>query len=167
MKIAPLVLAASVCLAAPALADGKVYVQLPDMSYFGGEIGEDFLYQLVLANVVSSNCPGFEVTDAEWSLLTDSADLLAYGELKLGTNDFDNLFYDPAFAALDEPTTCAEEGPAVEEILTELVEHGGSREPLPDQEKAYAEWRVLMDNLHAQAEAPEAEAAPKGKIKHK
>lgn len=137
-----------------AMADGKIFVQLPDVSSYTDHRAEEFLEQVVLANVVSSNCVGYEVTDEEWSLLTDSADLLAYGQLKLSTDDYDTYFYKPAFNALDEADTCETEGPGVEQVLSELVDLGGSREALPDQEAAYEEWRALMDQLQAEANAP-------------
>ena len=139
-----------------AAADGKIFVQLPDLSAYSGAQAEQFLERVVLANVVSSNCPGFEVTDEEWSLLTDSAALLAYGQLKHNTGDYDDTYYAPAFNALDEAGTCAEKGPDVEAVLDELVERGGSREALPDQDAAYEEWRALMDRLEAEANAPAA-----------
>lgn len=145
----------------PAAADGKIFVQLPDLSAYTGAQAEAFLEQVVLANVVSSNCAGFEVSEEEWSLLTDSADLLAYGQLKLSTGDYDDDFYKPAFDALDQPGTCAEKGPEVEDVLNTLVSQGGSREALPDQEAAYEEWRALMDRLQDEANAP----APKTKTK--
>jgi len=151
MIIASLLVAAGVQQAA---ADGKVYVKLPDLSSYTDHRAEEFLTEVVLANVVSSNCAGFEITDAEWSLLTDSADILAYGQLKLSTDDYDNYFYKPAFDALDKPETCEEKGPGVEQVLSELVFQGGSREPLPDQEAAYEEWRAYMDKLQADANAP-------------
>src|SRR5690606_28705241 len=132
----------------------KIYVQLPDLSAYTGPEAEDFLAKVVLANVVSSNCAGYEVTEEEWSLLTDSADLLAYGQLRLSTDDYDTNYYSPAFAALDQAGTCEEKGPEVEEVLSELVERGGSREALPDQNGAYEEWRALMDRLQAEANAP-------------
>jgi hypothetical protein len=94
------------------------------------------------------------VTEEEWSLLTDAADLLAYGQLRLSTDDYDTNYYSPAFAALDQAGTCEEKGPEVEEVLSELVERGGSREALPDQNAAYEEWRALMDRLQAEANAP-------------
>ena len=137
-----------------AVADGKIYVQLPDLTSYTGEEAEAFLAKVVLANVVSGNCAGYEVTEEEWSLLTDSADLLAYGQLKLSTGDYDDKYYSPAFAALDEAGTCEEKGPEVEEVLDELVARGGSREALPDQEAAYEEWRALMDRLQAEANEP-------------
>lgn len=135
--------------AAPALADGKIYVQIPDLSSYTGAKAEQFLKDLVMANVVSGNCAGYEVTEEEWSLLTDSADLIAYGTLKLDTNTYDADYYSPAFDALDDPETCATEGPKVQPILDILVEHGGSREALPDQDKAYEDWRAWQDQLQA------------------
>ena len=149
--VAGLLLAAGVQQAA---ADGKIFVQLPDLSIYEGYQAEEFLGRVVLANVVSSNCTGYEVTEEEWSLLTDSADLLAYGQLKLSTDDYDRLFSKPAFDALDEAGVCDRQGPEVEFVLDELVERGGSRQALPDQEAAYEEWRALMDRLQAEANAP-------------
>lgn len=137
-----------------AAADGKIYVQLPDLTSYTGQEAEAFLEKVVLANVVSSNCAGYEVTEEEWSLLTDSADLLAYGQLKLNTDDYDTNYYTPAFEALDQAGTCEEKGPEVEEVLSELVDRGGSREALPDQDLAYEEWRALMDRLQAEANEP-------------
>lgn len=151
MVMVGLVLAAGMGQAA---ADGKIYVQLPDLSGYSGAEAETFLREVVLANVVSSNCAGYEITDEEWSLLTDSADLLAYGQLKLAVGTYDDQYYKPAFAALDAPGTCEAEGPKVEAVLNQLVEDGGSREALPDQATAYEEWRALMDRLQAEAETP-------------
>lgn len=151
MMVAALLLAAGM---PHAVADGKVFVQLPDLSAYTGEEAEDFLYRVVLSNVVSSNCTGYEISEGEWSLLTDSADLLAYGQLKLSGGDYDDRFYKPAFDALDEAGTCDIEGPGVDTVLNELIAHGGSPEPLPDQDAAYEEWRVLMDRLQAEANAP-------------
>ena len=137
MKTLFATLAATLLLAAPALADGKIYVQLPDLTSFGGAEAEAFLSEVVLANVVSSNCPDFAVTDEEWSLLTDSADILARGQLGLSVEDYDSRYYGPAFAALDEADACAAHGPEVQPVIERLVELGGSREALPDQDKAY------------------------------
>ena len=158
-----MVLAAAMLCGTPALADGKVFVQLPDLSSYSGTQAEDFLRRVVLANVVSSNCAGFGISDAEWSLLTDSADLLAYGRLRLDTDSYDDAFYGPAFDALDAPGTCETHGPDVEAVLEELVRHGGAREPLPDQEGAYEEWRALMDRLQAEAGAASAPVKVKTK----
>jgi hypothetical protein len=151
-------------LAGPAMADGKIYVQLPDLSDYQGREAEDFLHQVVLANIVSSNCPGFEATEEEWSLLTDSADILFHENLKLTTDEYVDTYETPAFAALDEADTCAVEGPKVQPILDELVAHGGSREALPDQDAAYEDWRKMQDAWDAGASGL---PAPSGKTKTK
>ncbi|GEM_PF-806447 len=145
----------------PVLADGKIYVQLPDLTSYEGEAAEAMLSRVVLANVVSSNCAGFEITSEEWSLLTDSADLLAYGQLKLDVNDYDDTYYKPAFNALDEAGTCEAHGQDVQVVLDELVAHGGSREALPDQDVAYEEWRAMMDQIEADAAAKSAKVKSK------
>ncbi|HTM77635.1 MAG TPA: hypothetical protein VL133_08410 [Devosia sp.] len=150
--------------APPTLADGKIYVQLPDLSGYEGKNADDFLYQVVLANIVSSNCPGFEVTEEEWSLLTDSADILAHQNLKLTADEYEADYYKPAFAALDDADTCATQGPNVQPILDELVNQGGSREALPDQDAAYEDWRAMQDGWAA-AEAGSTAQAGKTKTK--
>jgi len=137
MKTLFVTIATTLLLATPALADGKIYVQLPDLSGLTGAEAEAFLSEVVLANVVSSNCPGFEITEEEWSLLTDSADILARAQLRLGVDDYDSRFYGPAFDALDRPETCAQAGPGVQPTIDRLVELGGSRTALPDQDAAY------------------------------
>lgn len=153
----------SAALAGPALADGKIYVQLPDLSGIKGEAARTMLTDVVLANVVSSNCPGFAVSEEEWSLLTDSADILAREQLRLSVEEYDGQFYGAAFAALDRPETCEEAGPKVQPVLDRLVELGGSREALPDQNAAYE----AMQERQAQWDAVEGERAPKSKTKIK
>jgi hypothetical protein len=147
----------SLLMAAPALADGKVYVQLPDLSGYAEGEAEALLSEVVTANVISSNCPGFEVTEAEWSLLTDSADILARGRLGLSVDAYDTDYYGPAFALLDEAGACAEYGPRVQPILDQLVELGGSREARPDQDAAYQEEQARQ----AAWDAGETGDAPK------
>ena len=139
MKIVATALATVLLFASPALADGKIYVQLPDLTGMEGAAAESFLGEVVLANVISSNCPDFAVSDEEWSLLTDSADILARGQLRLSIEDYDSRFYGPAFAALDKADACASHGPQVQPVIDRLVELGGSREALPDQDAAYQE----------------------------
>lgn len=139
LKTAAAALMLGLAAASPALADGKIYVQLPDLSDYAEGEAEAFLSEVVTANVISSNCPGFEVTDEEWSLLTDSADILARGQLGLSVDVYDSDYYGPAFALLDQEGACAEYGPRVAEVIDRLVEHGGSREALPDQDGAYRE----------------------------
>lgn len=151
----PLFAAAAVLLASvmPALADGKIYVQLPDLGSITGVEAERFLTEVVLANVISSNCADFAVSEEEWSLLTDSADILAHAQLRLNLDDYDSQYYGPAFDALDQADACAVHGPDVQPVLDRLVALGGSRQALPDQDKAYqaeqarqAEWDAMPPN---------------------
>lgn len=137
MKTLFATIAVATLLTTPAFADGKIYVQLPDLSGIAGAEAEALLTEVVLANVVSSNCAGFDITEEEWSLLTDSADLLARQQLRLSIDDYDSRYYGPAFDAIDRPGTCAESGPQVQSVLDRLVELGGSRHALPDQDAAY------------------------------
>jgi hypothetical protein len=160
MKRLLVLFATSLALTAPVLADGKIYVQLPDLSGFSGAEAETFLNEVVLANVISSNCEDFAVTDEEWSLLTDSADLLARGQLGLSVDAYDAKYYSPAFDALDDPDTCAEAGPEVQITIDKLVSFGGSRDALPDQDAAY-------EADQARQAAWDAAAATPGKTKTK
>lgn len=141
MKTFLATLTTTLLLASPALADGKIYVQLPDLSSITGAEAEAFLSEVVLANVVSSNCTGYEITDEEWSLLTDSADILAREQLRLSVDDYDSRFYGPAFDALDRPETCDQAGPGVQPTRP-AGGTGGSREALPDQDAAYEAEQV-------------------------
>ncbi len=154
MKTFIATLTTTLLLASPALADGKIYVQLPDLSGITGAEAEAFLSEVVLANVVSSNCAGYEITDEEWSLLTDSADILAREQLRLSVDDYDSLYYGPAFEALDRPETCDQAGPGVQPTIDRLVELGGSREALPDQDAAYQAEQARQAAWDAMAEQP-------------
>lgn len=164
-----LLAATALCLAcaAPALADGKVYVQLPDLPTFPIRDAEALLHGLVTAVVVSSNCAGYEVSEAEWSLLSDSADMIAYAQLGLNIEDYDAIYWQPAFAFLEEDGTCAAEGPGVDTMLDNLVRLGGSRQPLPDQDAAHEAYQLLQAQWEArQGQLPLTEM-PAGKTKKK
>lgn len=115
-------------LTGPALADGGVTVPLPDIPQMSLDDTQDLLRALVVANVVSQNCEGFIATDAEWALLTGSADLLAE-RLDLGIVRYDTQYYDPAFALLDKADTCETEGPSVQPLIQRLIGWGGSLTP--------------------------------------
>ena len=137
MKTFIATIATALLLVTPALADGKIYVQLPDLSGMTGARAETLLGEVVLANVISSNCTRFAVSDEEWSLLVDAADILAREQLRLSVEDYDSRFYGSAFDALDQADACATHGPRVQPTIDRLVELGGSREALPDQDAAY------------------------------
>ena len=153
MKRLFVTIATTLLLAGPALADGKIYVQLPDLSGFDGAEAESFLSEVVLANVASSNCLDYPATEEEWSLLTDSADILARGQLGLSVEAYD-AYYAPAFDSVAGANGCDMFGPKVQEVLDRLVELGGSREALPDQDKAYEAEQARQASWDAAAETP-------------
>jgi hypothetical protein len=117
------------CLATPALADGGVTVQLPDAGRIASAASPDFLMQLVMANVVGMNCQGYILSDGEWALITGTADIVAEA-LQVGPTVLDERFYGPAFAALDQPDTCAAEGPRISPLIDRLKSMGGSTDPI-------------------------------------
>lgn len=116
-------------LPAAAMADGRMAVPLPDLSGLSAPQAEALLAALVQAVVIGQNCEGFLSTDGEWSLLNDSADILADDVLGLSVDDYDSRFWNPAFALLDDPAACGREGPKVEGLLRLLEDLGGSRIP--------------------------------------
>lgn len=110
----------------PALADGAVPVTLPTLPAIADPAALDtLLSDLVFANVISANCPGYEITDGEWGMLTGTADLVAEA-MGLSTEIYDTDYYGPAFDALDDPASCALYGPTVRPML-ELIESWGGR----------------------------------------
>lgn len=161
MKLMAACLAATLLIASPALADGKIYVQLPDLSGITGAEAERLLGEVVLANVISSNCADFPVSEEEWSLLVDSADILAREQLRLSVDAYDSQYYGPAFAALDEAGACDRHGPNVQPMIDRLVELGGSRAALPDQDAAYQAAQVRQASWDAMA----GQAGKKSKTK--
>lgn len=116
-------------LAGPALADGGVTVRLPEAAQLSAAASPDLLHQLVLANVIGSNCPAFAISDGEWALLTGSADMVAE-VLELDTARYDAEFYGPAFATLDQPGACEAHGPGVRTVIDQLKAMGGSTDPI-------------------------------------
>ncbi len=126
VRIVPLAFA---FVATAALADGGVTVPLPVIPPLSAGEQEHLLMQLVVANVVSQNCDAFYTSDAEWALLTGSADLVARA-LNLSVETYDDRFYQPAFALLDKGETCIREGPRVRPLINTLIGWGGSLTPV-------------------------------------
>lgn len=122
----------ALCLAAltlPARADGGVTVKLPDPGQIAAAASPDFLMALVMANVAGMNCPGYALSDGEWALVTGTADRVA-GALQIGTAAYDEDYYGPAFAALDQPGTCDREGPKIAPLIRRLKSMGGGTDPI-------------------------------------
>jgi hypothetical protein len=125
-----IILAFSLLLPNLTQADGAIAVAMPNISGFDQTQSEELLTGIVTAIVVGMNCPGFEITDGEWSLLNGAADLIANNNLSLDTDAYDAGYFGPAFALLDKPDTCATEGPKVLPMVKYLIDLGGSTEPM-------------------------------------
>ena len=124
-----LLLTLALCIPTLPHADGAIAVAMPNFAGFSDAQDQELLTALVTAVVVGMNCPGFEITDGEWSLLNGSADIIANNELALSTDAYDADYFSPAFALLDKPATCGTEGPKVQPLVEFLIGLGGSREP--------------------------------------
>lgn len=112
-----------------ALADGRVMVKLPDVSALSEEDAKKLIAALAQINVVTSNCPGYEITDGEWTLLTGTGDKLAQ-RLGLDPTEYDRTYYGPAFKLLDDPTACERIGPRARPVIDDLIRMGGGTDPL-------------------------------------
>ena len=124
-----LLLTLALCIPTLAHADGGVAVSMPDFPDFSPAQSQEMLTALVTAVVVGMNCPGFLITEGEWSLLNGSGDIVAYDQLGLDIDAYVADYFDPAFALLEQPGTCDVEGPKVLPLVGFLIGLGGSRDP--------------------------------------
>lgn len=112
-----------------ALADGGVTVQLPDLSGLDDAQARSLIAQLAQVNVITANCPGYEISSGEWTLITGTGDRLA-ARLGLDATSYDRQYYAPAFQALRDPGACGRIGPSAGPLIRELVRMGGGTTPL-------------------------------------
>ena len=101
----PAVLAAAMVagsMAGAGRADGGMTVQLPDVSALSEAEAKALIAQLAQVNVITSNCPGYAISDGEWTLVTGTGDRLA-ARLGLDAASYDRAYYGPAFKLLDAP----------------------------------------------------------------
>ncbi|MDO5528050.1 MAG: hypothetical protein Q4F71_01490 [Paracoccus sp. (in: a-proteobacteria)] len=114
-------------LAVPASAQDQVTVPLPDVSGLSQDEAERLIAALAQINVITSNCPGYEITDGEWTLLTGTGDRLA-AQLGLDPTTYEQRYYGPAFELLDDPEACERIGPRARPVIEDLVKMGGATE---------------------------------------
>lgn len=113
----------------PAYADGGVTVQLPDVSGLSDGDAKALIAELATVNVITSNCPDYEISNGEWTLITGTGDLLA-AKLGLDAAGYDRQYYGPAFKLLDDPASCDRIGPTARPLIARLVGMGGGTTPL-------------------------------------
>ncbi|WP_299842246.1 hypothetical protein [uncultured Paracoccus sp.] len=109
-------------------AEDRLSVPLPDISALSESEAEALTRELAEVNVITSNCPDYEVSDGAWTLMTGTSDLLA-AKLGMDPGDYDRAYYGPAFALLDDPSSCGRIGPKAEPLIDRLVSMGGATEP--------------------------------------
>lgn len=126
----PMLAAAALALAAGAAwADGGMTVPLPDTSGLSQDQARALIAELAQVNVITSNCPAYSITDAEWTLIAGTGDQLA-AQLGLDAQAYDKQFYGPAFKLLDDPGACDRIGPRAQPLIARLKAMGGGTTPL-------------------------------------
>lgn len=114
-----------ILLATSASADGGVTVPLPDTSKLNEAEARALITELAQVNVITSNCPAYAVSDAEWSLITGTGDQLA-AQLNMDAAQYDKAVYGPAFKLLDDPQACDRIGPTAASLVARLKSMGGA-----------------------------------------
>ena len=126
----PMLAAAALVFATGAAwADGGMTVPLPDTSGLSPDQARGLIAELAQVNVITSNCPGYPVSDAEWTLIAGTGDKLA-AQLGLDASAYDKQFYGPAFKLLDDPGACDRIGPRAQPLIARLKAMGGGTTPL-------------------------------------
>ena len=112
-----------------AWADGGMTVPLPDTSGLAADEARALITEVAQVNVITSNCPAYRVSDAEWTLIAGTGDKLA-AQLGLDASAYDKQFYGPAFQLLDDPGACDRIGPRAKPLIARLKAMGGGTTPL-------------------------------------
>lgn len=115
--------------AGAALAEGGMTVQLPDTAALPQDQAQGLLTALAQVNVITSNCPGYGLTDGEWTLVAGTGDRLA-AQLGLDASAYDRDYYAPAFRLLDDAAACDRIGPTAAPLIARLKGMGGGTAPL-------------------------------------
>lgn len=111
-------------LAGPAFARSDMAVDLPDTASLPDAQARALLTEVAQVNVITSNCPAYGLSDAEWTLITGTGDRLA-AQLALDGAAYDTQFYAPAFRLLDDPGACDRIGPTAPALIARLKSMGG------------------------------------------
>lgn len=111
--------------------DRRIMVPLPDLSAISNADAKTMLAVLAQINVIASNCPEYNITDGEWTLLIGTGDMLAK-RLGLDPEAYETDYYGPAFRMLNKPESCDEIGPSIQPIINDLIRLGGRTEPVSE-----------------------------------
>lgn len=129
------VAAGTILLAATAWAQGadgvpgdRLVVPLPDISGLSDDQAADLARELAQANVITSECPAYDIDDGAWQLMTGTTDALT-AKLGLDPIAYDREYFRPAFSLLDDADACEKLGPDVEGTVDKLIAMGGDTKP--------------------------------------
>jgi hypothetical protein len=113
-------------------ADGvpgdRLVVPLPDISGLNDTQAKDLAQELAQANVITSNCPAYDVPDGAWQLMTGTTDALT-AKLALDPIAYDREYFRPAFSLMDDADACDTLGPQVQGTIDRLIQMGGDTKP--------------------------------------
>ncbi|MBU2957175.1 hypothetical protein Q4511_09020 [Paracoccus sp. 1_MG-2023] len=138
----------------------RLVVPLPDVSSLPEAEARDLTRNLAELNVLTENCAGHEISDAEWQLMTGTTDRLIE-QLGLDALDYDREYFRPAFSVLDDPENCDRVEAETPDLIARLESMGGSTRPITpglaqSDEARSAEGQSAEGQS---AEAPQDEAA--------
>lgn len=94
-----------------------------DLSGISRSEAETLARRVAEVNVITSNCPGYGISDADWLLLTGTSDALA-AKLGMDTGEYERRVYGPAFQLLDQPGSCDRIGPTAGALINKLSQMG-------------------------------------------
>ncbi|MDB6178099.1 hypothetical protein PAF17_11390 [Paracoccus sp. Z330] len=114
------------------LGQDRLVVPLPDISSLSQSEAQSLTRQIVEADVITSNCPAYAISDGAWTLLTGTGELLA-GKLDMDPAAYEQEVIAPAYALLDDPESCDRIGPEVDPLIDRLIDMGGATEPNPSE----------------------------------
>ena len=110
---------------APAVAEPLATIRTPPPSAIASISNEETLQQLVLANLIASNCEIAELQAGDAALLAGTAQAMAE-QMKIGTEQYFSDYIHPAMAALATPDSCNHYAGPTQDMVKQLKELGGA-----------------------------------------
>lgn len=98
---------------------------LPEIPQLSEEDSAALLTDLAVASVVSQNCDGFAITDAEYDLLSGASGILS-ARFQLDPPTYNEMFLHPAYGVLADEDGCAQEGPQIQSLIDRLIGWGAA-----------------------------------------
>lgn len=90
-----------------------------DLSGLSRSEAETLARRVAEVNVITSNCAGYAISDADWLLLSGASDALA-AKLGMDAGEYERRVYGPAFQLLDQSGSCERIGPTAGALISKL-----------------------------------------------